>query len=136
MGRNNEGLKSRDPENQRQMSTVNETLIRDVVAEFGTWPGFLVSGWLAGAVLHRAQYFYEAARIFVTLTDRVPTMSAADAAGMTVALRRAGVATDDSVLVAARGRLDATQRPDGAWPSDDAPTFDVHTTLTALRAIR
>jgi hypothetical protein len=39
-------------------------------------------------------------------------------------------------MVAARQRLTETQRPDGAWPSDDAPTFDVHTTLTALRALR
>jgi hypothetical protein len=55
---------------------------------------------------------------------------------MTLALRRAGVSTEDRLLIAARQRLDDTQRPDGAWPSDDAPAFDVHTTLTALRAIR
>jgi hypothetical protein len=110
--------------------------IRDEVDEGGAWPGFLVSGWLAGAVLHRTGWFYESARIFVILGDRVTTMSASDTALMTAALRRAGVSPDDSLMVAARQRLSETQRPDGAWPSDDAPTFDVHTTLTALRALR
>jgi hypothetical protein len=106
------------------------------VSENGTWPGYLVSGWLAGAVLHRTGWFYEAARILVVLQERVPTMSAADTAWMVAALRRAAVAPDDALFVAARQRLSATQRPDGAWPSDDAPAFDVHATLTALRALR
>jgi hypothetical protein len=109
--------------------------ILDAMEDNGTWPGFLVSGWLAGAVLHRTGYFYESARIFAALGERVGTMSASDVAMMTAALRRAGV-TDDSLLAAARRRLTETQRPDGAWPSDDAPAFDVHTTLTALRALR
>jgi hypothetical protein len=108
----------------------------DELGEDGSWPGFLVSGWLAAAVLHRTEYYYEAARMFTLLADRVPTMSAADAAWLTVVLRRAGVSTEDRLLVASRGRLDDTQRPDGAWPSDDAPALDVHTTLTALRALR
>lgn len=110
--------------------------ILDNVDDNGTWPGFLVSGWLAGAVLHRCGWFYEAARVFGVLGDRVATMSASDVAMMTAALRRAGINPEDSLMVAARQRLTETQRPDGAWPSDDAPTFDVHTTLTALRALR
>jgi hypothetical protein len=107
--------------------------IRDQLDENGGWPGFLVSGWLAGAVLRRTGWFYESARIFVVLGDRVTTMSASDTALMMATLRRAGVGTDDSLLAAARQRLTETQRPDGAWPSDDAPAFDVPTTLTALR---
>lgn len=110
--------------------------ILDSLDETGAWPGFLVSGWLAGAVLHRTEHFYEAARIFILLADRVKTMSAADVAWMTATLRRAGVSADEPLLVAARERLALTQRPDGAWPSDDAPAFDVHTTLMALRALR
>lgn len=110
--------------------------IRDCLDDSGSWPGFLVSGWLAAAVLHRAEWFYESARICVVLAERVKTMSAADAASMIAALRRAGVNPDDSVLTAGRDRLSATQRSDGAWPSDDAPAFDVNTTLTALRALR
>jgi hypothetical protein len=110
--------------------------IKDSLGEDGGWPGFLVSGWLGAAVLHHTEYFYEAARMFVILGDRVRTMSAADTAWMTAALRRAGVSSDDTLMVAARQRLTETQRSDGAWPSDDAPALDVHTTLTALRALR
>ena len=110
-------------------------LLRDSIEDNGGWPGFLVSGWLAAAVLHRTEWYYEAARIFVVLADRAKSMSAADAAWMTSALLRAGVSADDSVIAAARGRLSETQRPDGSWPSDDAPALDVHTTLTALRAL-
>ena len=111
-------------------------VISESMDENGTWPGFLVSGWLAGAVLHRTEWFYEAARIFGILTDRVNAMSAGDAAWMTAALLRAGVSAEDNLIGAARVRLSDTQRPDGSWPSDDAPALDVHTTLTALRAIR
>lgn len=110
--------------------------IREQVDATGTWPGFLVSGWLAGAVLHRTGWFYEAARVFVVLAERVRTMSAADAAWLVSALRRAGVSPTDTLVVAARDRLSRTQRPDGAWASDDDPAFDVHTTLMALRALR
>ncbi len=112
------------------------TALLTAIGDDGTWPGFLVSGWLAAATLHRCAHFYEAARMFVTLTERAPAMSAADAAWMAAALRRAGVSTEDALLVAARRRLTETQRSDGAWPSDDSPAFDVHTTLTALRALR
>jgi hypothetical protein len=109
--------------------------IRDALDDSGAWPGFLISGWLAAAVLHRTEWFYESARIQFTLAERVDTMSAADVAWMLAALRRVGAGTDESLMAAARRRLDETQRSDGAWPSDDAPAFDVHTTLTALRAL-
>jgi hypothetical protein len=107
--------------------------IVDSMDETGAWPGFLISGWLAGAVLHRTEWYYESARTFMLLNERVKRMSAGDTAGMVVALRRAGVAAD-SLLVAAREHLESLQRPDGAWSSDE-PNQDVHTTLTALRAL-
>jgi hypothetical protein len=110
--------------------------LRNQIDETGAWPGFLASGWLTGAVLHRIGWFYEAARIFVALADRTRTMSAADAASLAAALRRAGIGPDESIVVAARERLSQTQRPDGAWPSGDDVAFDVQTTLTALRALR
>jgi hypothetical protein len=109
--------------------------LRDALDDTGAWPGFLISGWLAAAVLHRTEWFYESARIQFTLTERIPTMSASDVAWMVAALRRVGANTDESLLAAARNRLDKTQRSDGGWPSDDAPALDVHTTLTALRAL-
>lgn len=110
--------------------------LREQITPTGGWPGFLASGWLAAAVLHRTGWFYEAARIFVALSERVRTMSAADAASLAATLRRAGFGPDESLVAAARERLSQTQRPDGAWPSGDDIAFDVQTTLTALRALR
>ncbi len=63
-------------------------------------------------------------------------MSPSDAASMAAAMRRVGLAPQDALLVAADRRLSATQRSDGGWASDDGQPFDVHTTLTAIRAFR
>ncbi|WP_213453089.1 prenyltransferase/squalene oxidase repeat-containing protein [Rhizomonospora bruguierae] len=102
----------------------------------GTWDSYLATGWLTAAVLHDQEMFYESARIQVALGERVRDMSPANLAAMAAALRRVGVSADDWLLTAARTRLGETQRSDGGWPSDDGAAFDVHTTLTAIRAIR
>jgi hypothetical protein len=102
----------------------------------GTWPSFLVAGWLGGALLYHTGWYYEAAQIQVILAERVPTMTAADVAWMTAAFRRAGLSDQDYVMQVARRRLSETQGSDGGWESDDGPQFDVHTTLAAIRALR
>jgi hypothetical protein len=109
---------------------------RATIREDGSWPSYLVAGWLGAALLYHAGWFYEAAQIQVILADRVPDMSPAEVAWLVAALRRVGMGTDDWLLTAARKRLTETQRSDGGWPSDDGPAFDVHTTLTAIRALR
>jgi hypothetical protein len=102
----------------------------------GTWPSYLVAGWLGAAMLFRTGWYYESAQIQVILAERVPEMSAADVAWMSAALRRCGLSSDDFVMVAARKRLTEMQRPDGRWESDDGDAFDVHTTLAAIRGMR
>ncbi len=109
---------------------------RAAMREDGSWPSYLVAGWLGGALLYHGAWFYEAAQIQVILADRVPDMSPADVAWLAAAYRRVGMSTDDWLMVAARKRLTETQRSDGGWPSDDGDRFDVHTTLTAIRALR
>jgi hypothetical protein len=125
-----------DPERYEVSLTRAAAALRDGLDSDGAWPGFLVSGWLAGAVLHLTEYFYEAARIFTVLGQRVSTMEAEDTASMATALRRVGIPPDDRLLVAARQRLSETQRRDGGWGRGEARAFDVHATLTALRALR
>jgi hypothetical protein len=110
--------------------------IRDSLRSDGTWPSFLVTGWLGAAVLHRQEMYYDAARMQLVLGERVAKMSPAEIAWMAAALRRVGVRPDDWLLVTARRRLAETQRTDGGWPSDDGEAFDVHTTLIAIRACR
>jgi hypothetical protein len=104
--------------------------------EDGSWPSFLVTGWLGAAVLFGQGRFLEAARMRMVLAERLPDMSPADLAWLACALRRLDLGADESLLVAARRRLAETQRTDGSWPSDDGDAFTVHTTLTAIRACR
>jgi len=111
-------------------------VIRDSLSLDGTWPSYLVTGWLGAAVLHRQEMFYDAARMQVVLTDRMAELSAGDAAWLAASLRRVGVSTDDWTLTAARRRLAETQRSDGGWTSDDGEAFDVNVTLQAIRACR
>ena len=85
----------------------------------GSWPSFLVTGWLGCAVLYHLGWFYESAQIQVALADRVPQMTAADTASLYSALRRVGMSPEDWLLSAARKRLNETQRSDGGWESDD-----------------
>ncbi len=102
----------------------------------GTWPSFLAAGWHAAGLLYDQQFYYESARVQLVLGDRLPELSPADVASLAAALRRVPVGSDDWLLRAARKRLGETQRTDGGWDSDDGPAFDVHTTLTAIRACR
>ena len=109
---------------------------RAAMREDGSWPSYLIAGWLGGALLFHAGWYYEAAQIQVLLAERVPDMTPADVAWLAMAFRRVGMSADDWLMVAARKRLTETQRTDGGWPSDDGPAFDVHTTLAAIRALR
>lgn len=111
-------------------------VIRDSLNPDGTWPSFLVTGWLGAVVLQRSEIFYEAARMQMVLVDRLPGMTPADTAGLAAASRRAGVPDEEALLTAARRRLSETQRSDGGWASDDGDQFDVDVTLKAYRACR
>jgi hypothetical protein len=102
----------------------------------GSWPSFLVTGWLSAAVLFGQSRFLDSARMRMVLAERLPDMSPADLAWLACALRRLGLEDGDSLMVAARRRLAETQHTDGSWPSDDGDAFTVHTTLAAIRACR
>jgi len=95
---------------------------------------FLVSAWLAVALLHWARLPAEADR-FRRVIARRKRLSAADAAWLGAALRRVGLPPSDPLVAAAGRRLAKVQRADGSWPSDDGEAFDVHVTLTAFRAL-
>jgi hypothetical protein len=120
------------PDNAQRAAEV----IRDSLNPDGSWPSYLVTGWLGAALLHRQQMFYDSARMQAVLTDRMPGLSAGDAAWLAASLRRLGVSPDDWTLTAARRRLAATQRSDGGWTSDDGELFDINITLQAIRACR
>jgi hypothetical protein len=127
----------RDPEEPTRYSAVLGAAGRYLAEQQrpdGTWPSFLAAGWYFAAVLHDQGMFYESARVQLILGDRLRGMSVADVASLGAAVRRVPVGGDDWLLMAARKRLGETQRSDGGWDSDEGPAFDVHTTLTAIRA--
>jgi len=102
----------------------------------GTWPSFLVTGWLGASMLYKSGWFYESSQIQTILTRRLPEMTPADACWLAAAFRRVCISPADEVMRAARRRLTETQRSDGGWSSDDGDVFDVHTTLAGIRAMR
>src|SRR2546423_3381125 len=63
---------------------------RAAMNEDGTWPSYLVAGWLGGALLYHAGWFYEAAQIQVILAERAPDMTPAEVAWLAAAFRRVG----------------------------------------------
>src|SRR5262245_9752742 len=52
----------------------------------GSWPSFLITGWLGCAVLYHLAWFYESAQIQVALAERVPQLTPGDTASMFAAL--------------------------------------------------
>jgi hypothetical protein len=106
------------------------------LAADGSWPSFLVTGWLGAAVLYGQGRESESVRMRKVLASRLPDISPAGVAWLASALVRLGVPDDDKLVAAARQRLADTQCSDGAWPSDDGEAFTVHTVLTAIRACR
>ncbi len=134
-GRQHYGPRPEDNEHAALVARAAEAF-RASLRPDGSWPSFLATGWLGAAVLYHLGWFYEAAQIQVILAERVPELSPGDCAAMAAALRRVGLSSDDWLLAAAGRRLAETQRSDGGWSSDDGDAFDVHTTLTAIRAVR
>jgi len=106
------------------------------LAEDGTWPSYLVTGWLGAAVLFGQGRYGESVRMRLVLRRRLDDIPPSGLAWAAAALRRLGLPADDPFVAAARQRLAQTQRSDGSWPSEDGDAFVVHTTLTAIRACR
>jgi hypothetical protein len=110
--------------------------LRGQVQPDGSMPTFLVATWLTAAILYRQDMFYESVRLQQRLVERLPDLSAADAAWLVAANRRVGVHDEDRLIIGAMLRLRELQRSDGGFSSDDGDAFDVHATLAAIRACR
>lgn len=114
--------------------TAASNAIMDQLRPDGTWPSFLITGWLAAAVLYAQGRFEPSIRMQLVLERRLPDLAAAEVAWLACALRWLGVRPEERLLVEAYQRLAATQRSDGGWQNPDEDPLAVHTALTVLRA--
>lgn len=98
-------------------------------------PSFLHANWIAAALFWREEAEGAAESILARLKGRLSELSAGALAWLLTSLLEGGVPPSHEVIRAAAALLRASQRTDGAFPSEDGPDFDVHTTLEAMRAL-
>ncbi|HLU44177.1 MAG TPA: squalene--hopene cyclase [Natronosporangium sp.] len=100
----------------------------------GSWPSYLVTGWLTAAVLYAQGRYEPSIRMQLVLERRLPDLAAGEVAWLACSLRWLGVRPEERLLVDAFQRLADTQRSDGGWQNPDEDPLAVHTALTVLRA--
>lgn len=102
----------------------------------GLLPSFLHANWLAAALYWSLGETAAAEELLGQLEDRLADLSASTLAWLITALTSRGVPVTHPLVVRAVPLLLIRQRADGAFPSDDGPRLDAHSTLEAMRALR
>ena len=101
----------------------------------GQMPTFLHAHWLAAGVWYRLGQRDLAERVLASLPDRLDeTTPASSLSWLITCLRTVDVPADHPPITKALALLEAGQRADGGWTSEDGPAADTHATLEALRA--
>jgi len=106
------------------------------LAATGQLPGALHTTWLAIGIWHNVHNRTSLERAHAYLQGQLSALSASNLAWMLTSFRVVGIRSDDPLLREGVKRLQASQRTDGAWPSDDGADFDAHTTLEAIRVLQ
>jgi hypothetical protein len=102
----------------------------------GRLPSYLHAHWLAAGLWLRLGWDEPAKLVLGYLSTSLPEMHPSNLAWMLTSLRIAGLPASHSLIQAAASRLQDCQAPDGHWPSEDGPLWDISSTLEALRALK
>jgi hypothetical protein len=99
-------------------------------------PTFLHAHWLAAGAWYRLEQRDLAEHALASLPDRLDeTTPASNLSWLITCLRTVDISAGHPTILKALSLLEASQRADGAWTSEDGPAADAHTTLEALRAL-
>ena len=110
-------------------------VLRASLDESGLMPTFLHTHWLAAGAWYRLGQRELAERGLTTLPNHLDeTTPASSLSWLITCLRTVDVAADHPPITKALALLEASQRADGGWASEDGPAADAHATLEALRA--
>jgi hypothetical protein len=105
--------------------------------EGGQLPTVLHAHWLAAGAWYCLGQHDLAERVLAALPGRLDEMTPASRLSWLITcLRTVDVSVDHPAIMKALSLLDASQRADGGWTSEDGTAADVYTTLEALRALR
>jgi hypothetical protein len=102
----------------------------------GQLPGDLHATWLAIGVWQHTNDRTSLELAQAYLQGQLSALSASNLTWMLTSFCVAGIRSDDPLLREGVKRLREAQRTDGAWPSDDGPDFDTHTTLESIRVLQ
>ena len=104
--------------------------------ETGSLPASWQAHWLAGGLWYRLNWREPAQRVLTRLDQQLPDLPASNLAWLIITLLGAGILSVHPLVKSAASLLQDCQAPDGRWPSEDGPKWDVHSTVEALRALR
>jgi len=102
----------------------------------GDLPTYLHSHWLTAGLWVLMKRRNESQGLLAHLAKRIHDLHVSNLAWLAITLRLAGLPENHPLLSKAISLLVGQQGEDGRWPSEDGTTFDVHSTLEALRALQ
>jgi hypothetical protein len=125
------------PDDEHAVATRGTVVLDAHLDASGQMPTFLPTHWLAAGVWYRLGQRELAERVLSALPGRLDESTPASSLSWLITcLRAVNVPADYLAVSKALSLLEACQRTDGGWTSEDGSTADVHTTLEALRAVR
>ncbi|MFC1878590.1 hypothetical protein ACFLZW_01630 [Chloroflexota bacterium] len=108
------------------------SLLRRHLGKGSGLPSYFQTQWLSAALFYRLKWYPQAEILLTYLRDRLGAMSSSHLAWMLLSLNLADLPCENFLLEQGAALLERTQRNDGSWPGDGAPSGDINTTLEVM----